>query len=167
VGLKRTVSAIVVFTAGSVSAAAGQSGVVGARASILAGLTVAAVDSLILGPAYPNATRTVLPSDPASGSFTLTGVANAEVNLTFTLPPALSDGTSNLPIAFGGSAASRSTTSTRATSTPFNPNAPQTTRLNATTGILAVYIGGSVTPTNQPAGNYTATITLNAAYTGN
>ena len=42
-----------------------QSGVIGARASILGVLTVAAGDSLILGPAYPNTTRTVLPSEPA------------------------------------------------------------------------------------------------------
>jgi hypothetical protein len=43
----------------------------------------------------------------------------------------------------------------------------QLTRLHATTGDLYVFIGGSVSPVAQPAGNYTAAITLATAYTGN
>ena len=144
-----------------------QSASIGARASVQQALTVSAVDSLILGATFPNTTRTVLPTDASSGSFTLAGAANAEVQWSMTLPGNLTFGANNLPISFGAAAGAWNTANSRAGTTAFDPSVAQTHRLDAGTGNLYVFIGGSVSPTVQPAGDYKASITLTAAYTGN
>ena len=144
-----------------------QSAQIGARATVQQALTISAVDSLILGNAFPNTTRTVLPSDAASGSFSMAGAANAEVTLTFTLPANLTFGANNLPVTFAASSGGYNTANSRAGLTLFNPSAVATTRLDAGTGNLYVFIGASVSPVAQPAGSYTAAITLATAYTGN
>ena len=144
-----------------------QSAQIGARASVQQALTISAVDSLLLGAVFPNTTRAVLPSDAASGSFSLAGAANAEVTLTFTLPANLTSGANNLPISFGGAAGGYNVANSRAGLTTFNPASVQTTRLNNATGNLYVFIGASVSPVAQPAGTYTGAITLATAYTGN
>lgn len=144
-----------------------QSAAIGARASVQQALTISAVDSLLLGAVFPNTTRSVLPSDAASGSFSLAGAANAEVTLTFTLPANLAFGANNLPVSFGAASAGYNVSNSRAGLTTFNPVAVQTTRLNVATGNLYVFIGASVSPTTQPAGSYTGAITLATAYTGN
>lgn len=149
------------------SAANAQSASIGARATVQAALTVSAVDSLILGAAFPNTTRTVLPSDASSGSFSLAGAANAEVSLSFTLPASLSDGVNSLPISFSATSAGYNVANSRVGLTAFNPAVAQLTRLDVATGNLYVFIGGSVSPTTEPAGSYTGSITLAAAYTGN
>jgi hypothetical protein len=144
-----------------------QSASIGARASVQQALTVSAVDSLIFGAVFPGTTRTILPADASSGSFTLAGATNAEVNVTFTLPANLTFGANNLPITFSPTSAARNTAGFRAGSTAFDPAAAMTTRLDGATGNLYVFVGGAVSPTIQPAGSYTAAITLTAAYTGN
>lgn len=144
-----------------------QSASIGARATVQTALTVTAVDSLLFGAAFPNTTRQVLPSDAASGSFTLLGAANAEVTLTFTLPANLTFGANNLPVTFGAGSAGWNTANSRAGLTGFDPSAVATTRLHNATGNLYVFIGGSVSPTTQAAGSYTGAITLASAYTGN
>ena len=144
-----------------------QSATIGARASVQQALTVSAVDSLIFGAVFPSTTRTILPADATSGSFTLAGAANAEVNVNFTLPANLAFGANNLAIAFSSTSAARNTANSRAGSTAFDPAATMTTRLDIATGNLYVFVGGAVSPTVQPAGSYTAAITLTAAYTGN
>lgn len=149
------------------SQAQAQSAQIGARATVQQALTIAPVDSLIFGAAFPGTTRTVLPADAASGSFSLAGAANAEVTLTFTLPANLTFGANNLPVTFSASAAGYNTANSRVGLTTWNPTAVQTTRLHAATGNLYVFVGGSVSPTVQPAGAYRAAITLATAYTGN
>lgn len=144
-----------------------QSASIGARATVQQALTITAVDSLLFGAAFPNTTRNVLPSDAASGSFSLVGAANAEVNLTFTLPANLTFGANTLPVTFGAASAGYNVANSRAGLTAFNPAAVATTRLDAGTGELYVFIGGSVSPTIQAAGSYTGAITLATAYTGN
>lgn len=144
-----------------------QSAQIGARATVQQALTITAVDSLLFGATFPGTTRTVLPTDAASGSFTLAGAANAEVTLTFTLPANLVNGANNLPVTFGATSAGFNTLNARAGQALVDPAAVQTTRLHAATGNLYVFIGGSVSPVAQPAGNYTAAITLATAYTGN
>jgi len=144
-----------------------QSASIGARATVQTALTISAVDSLLFGAAFPNTTRNILPSDAASGSFTLAGTANAEVTLTFTLPATLSFGANTLPVSFGAASAGYNVANSRAGVTAFDPNAVATTRLDVATGNLYVFIGGSVSPTTEPAGSYTGSITLATAYTGN
>jgi hypothetical protein len=160
------VAAVLVLTTLAGQAQA-QSATIGARASVQQALTVSAVDSLILGSAFPNTTRTVLPTDASSGSFNLAGAANAEVQMNLTLPANLTFGANNLPISFGASAGSWNTANSRAGSTTFDPSTTLTQRLDGSTGNLYVYVGGTVSPTVQPAGAYKGSITLTAAYTGN
>jgi hypothetical protein len=91
------------------------------------------------------------------------------VTLTFTLPANLAFGANNLPVTYGAAAAAENNVYARsgANFTMFNPAVMRTTRLDGTTGRLYVFIGGSVSPVAQPAGNYTGSITLATAYTGN
>lgn len=161
------VSAMVLALAATANQAQAQSAQIGARATVQQALTIAAVDSLRFGAAFPGTTRTILPTDASSGSWTLTGAANAEVTLTFTLPANLVNGANNLPVTFSATAAGYNTLNSRAGQSTFNPTAVQTTRLHNASGNLYVFIGGSVSPVAQPAGNYTAAITLATAYTGN
>jgi hypothetical protein len=160
-------AAVVVLAAVAGRQAQAQSAQIGARATVQQALTVAAVDSLLFGAAFPGTTRNILPSDAASGSFHLAGAAGAEVRLTFTLPATLVFGANNLPITFGAGSAGYNVNSSRAGLTLFDPATVPLPRLSGATGNLYVYVGGSVSPTVQPAGAYTAAITLAVAYTGN
>ncbi|MFZ5622842.1 MAG: hypothetical protein ACOY71_00250 [Gemmatimonadota bacterium] len=130
-------------------------------------LTVIKDRDLDLGRTFPNSTRAVQPTDPKAGAFALAGAPDAEVTINFTLPAYLTSGPDQLPIAFGPGAAGFNRANAPAGTTPFNPASPLTTRLDAGTGRLWVFVGGAVTPTSQPPGTYTGTITLNAAFTGN
>jgi len=159
-------SALVLVLAANVAQA--QSASITASATVQQALTILAVDNLAFGNAFPGTTNAVLPSDANSGSWSLTGAANAEVTLTWTLPANLQDASlNNLPITFGATAAGYNVANSRAGLTLVNPAAVATTRLDATTGNLYVFIGGSVSPTTQPAGAYSGSIQLATAYTGN
>ena len=160
-------SMVVLALATVATQANAQSAQIGARATVQQALTISAVDSLLFGAAFPGTTRSVLPTDAASGSWTLAGAANAEVTLTFTLPANLVNGANNLPVTFSATSAGYNTVNSRAGLATFNPAAVFTSRLHAVSGNMYVFIGGSVSPVAQPAGNYTAAITLATAYTGN
>jgi hypothetical protein len=160
-------AAVLALTTLAGQAQAQVSASVGARATVAQALTITAVDSLLFGAAFPNTTRAIAPSDAASGSFTLAGAANAEVTLTFTLPGNLTFGANNLPVTFGAASAAHNTANSRAGVTTFDPSLVATTRLHALSGNLYVFIGGSVSPVAQPAGDYKGAITLATAYTGN
>jgi len=146
---------------------AAQSASITARADVAVALTATAGDSLRFGAVFPNTTRTILPTDAASGSFSLAGAAGAEVSVTFTLPASLTDGVNNLAVTFGANAGSRNTANARAGSTTFNPAAALVANLDGTTGNLYLFIGGAVSPTTEPNGTYVGTVQLTAAYTGN
>jgi hypothetical protein len=164
---KLTSSLVLVLLAAAGTQAQAQSASISATATVQTALTIAAVDPLAFGSVFPGVTKVVAPSDLTSGSWSLAGAPNAEVTLTFTLPANLSDGVNNLPIVFGGSSAGYNTANSRAGLTLVNPTAVATTRLDGVSGNLYVFIGGSVSPTTEPAGAYTGSITLATAYTGN
>src|SRR5215212_4619687 len=140
-----------------------------AQAVVQTALTATTVRGLDFGSTFGGITRTVLPTDVTSGEVTLTGGANAEVAVTFTsLPATLTGPGAPIPLAYGAGAAASNTAGTRAGATTFDPSVGTTTRLNNATGLLSVYVGGTVAPAaNQVAGTYTGTINLSAAYTGN
>lgn len=139
-----------------------------ASATVLAPLTVTGVNNLDFGTVYPGVNASVAPTAATAGSFTLTGVAGAQITVTFTLPTNLQDAAlDNLPISFATTDATANQANSQAAATAFDPNSVLTTNLDATTGSYYVWIGGTVSPTgSQPAGTYTGTITLTAAYTG-
>jgi hypothetical protein len=142
---------------------------INAQAVVQTALTASTARGLDFGATFGGIARTVLPTDVTSGEVTLTGGANAEVAVTFTsLPATLTGPGTPIPLAYGAGAAAHNAAGTRAGATTFDPSVGGTTRLNAATGLLSVYLGGTVTPAaNQTAGTYTGTVNLSAAYTGN
>jgi hypothetical protein len=142
-----------------------QSATFQATAVVQTALTAAGTRALSFGAAFPNTTRTIETSDATAGYFTLNGANGAEVSFTFpSLPTALANGVTSLPVSFTSAWA----TTLAGSQTAIGSMAGATLqRLDAADGTLFVFVGGSVLPTTQAAGTYTATVTLNAAYTGN
>jgi hypothetical protein len=140
-----------------------------AQAIVQTALTAATVRGLDFGSTFGGIARTILPTDVTSGEVTLTGGANAEVAVTFTsLPATLTGPGTPIPLTYGANAGAYNPAGTRAGATSFDPSIGSTTRLDNVTGLLSVYLGGTVTPpANQAAGTYTGTVDLSAAYTGN
>lgn len=151
------------------SAAQAQTATIQATATVLQPLTVNAGASLDFGNVFPGTSVSVLPSDATAGTFDMNGVANAEVQVAFTLPANLDDGLGNLiPIAFAATDGLWNTSNTTAGATTFDPSAGFTDRLDGVSGNLFVFIGATVSPGGAaPAGNYVGDITITAAYTGN
>jgi hypothetical protein len=138
-----------------------------ATAVVAAAIDVARVSDLDFGTVMPNFGRTILFTDAGAGHFQVTGAAAAEVALSFSiLPASLSDGTNTLPVSF---TALHNTAADPTGGTTFDPAVGESgTNLDATTGTLHVYVGGTVTAADtQVAGTYTAQVELTAAYTGN
>lgn len=137
-----------------------------ASATVAGALTATNLRDLSFGTVIPGFTRTVVPTDATSGHFQIDGGVNAEVQVQFTsLPSELSDGTNLLSITY---TSTYNSTDAGGSGTTFVPASGVTTRLDAATGQLHIYMGGSiVVPAGQPAGLYQETITLSASYTGN
>ena len=144
-----------------------QSASINATATVAGALTVTNVRDLGFGTVIPGFNRTILTTDGTSGHFQVGGGANAEVQLSYSaLPATLDDGLGNsMNVSF---TATHNTTDAGGTGTGFVPSAGLTTRLDAATGELHIYMGGTLTvPAGQAVGVYSGTITLDAAYTGN
>jgi hypothetical protein len=137
-----------------------------ASATVAGALTATNLRDLSFGTVIPGFTRTVQATDATSGHFQIDGGVNAEVQVQFTsLPSDLTDGTNLLAITY---TSTYNTTDAGGSGTTFVPASGVTTRLDAATGQLHIYMGGSiVVPPGQPAGLYEETITLSASYTGN
>jgi uncharacterized protein DUF4402 len=124
--------------------------------------------AITFGTVLPGVPLTVSRTDPAnSGEFELRGQKDAQVQLTFSLPPAMTGpAAATMPLAFGGGDAGYSATQSIAAQVGFDPSQPFLARLS-NNGRASVFLGGTVNPgTGQRAGAYTATITLSVAYTG-
>jgi hypothetical protein len=138
-----------------------------ATAVVATPIAVTGLQDLDFGTVMPNFGRTILVSDATAGHFQVDGAASAEVSLAFSILPAnLSDGANNLPVTF---TALHNTIADPTGGTAFTPSVGVgATNLDAATGQLHVYVGGTVTAaSNQVAGTYTAQVELTAAYTGN
>jgi hypothetical protein len=146
--------------------ASAQSATITANATVLQPLTVSNVRNLNFGDVYPGVNKPIAYDAATSGKFSLSGIANAQVNLTFTLPTNLSSGGNQLPI--GSWTGCHNTIDATAACTTFTPSASATTtRLHLTLGTLFVFVGATVSPTGtQAQGSYTANVTLTGAYTG-
>lgn len=158
---------LAVLTAAAVvpQTAHAQSASINATANVQVALTVAGTQALSFGAAFPNTTRSILVSDASAGYFTISGANNAEVSMSFPgLPATLTSGANSLAVSFN---AAWATTLAGSKTAIASMAAVSPQRLDATAGTLFVFVGGSVSPTTEPAGTYTGTVTLNAAYTGN
>jgi hypothetical protein len=140
-----------------------------ATATVLEPLAVTGVRDLAFGNVFPGVNVTVDKADATSGKWTITGEATGEVTLDFTtLPASLVKGGDTLPIVYSATDAGRNTVDNPATATAFDPSVQETAVLSAVGGELWVWLGGQVQPaSDQAAGVYTATVTLDVNYTGN
>jgi hypothetical protein len=163
---KLSLIAGLVIAAATPTLASAQSASILAQATVQTPLTVTGVSNLDFGNVFPGVNPTVLLTDGGAGHFQIAGVLGAEVDVSFSsLPATLVSGANNIAIVYTGG---WNTAANPAGATAFVPSAGTVQDLDAATGELHVYLGGSLTvPGNQPAGLYQATITLDAAYTGN
>lgn len=131
-------------------------------ATVETALSVTGVSDLAFGSIFPGFGRTIAATDATSGEFQIAGGNNGGLDLSFTLPGTLTGPGDPMIVSFTAAAGDD-----RATAGSFDPAALHQGRLNATTGMLNVYLGGTVTaaPT-QLAGSYSGIVTLTASYNG-
>ncbi len=148
-------------------------GIIQATATVIAGITITGDHDLIFGTVLPGIDKAIDKRNIGfAGAWLISGNNSAEITLDFTLPDSLLhiDSLAFLRIGFNNTDASYDDGTGGGQAIPaviFNPNGPSTANLSAT-GILDVWIGGTVQPTiSQTGGNYVADITLRVAYTGN
>lgn len=145
-----------------------------ASAEVLGNLTITGAQGLNFGFVVPTVTLTRAVSPTAGGAsaaqWNITGTANAEIALTWTLPANLTDGVTNIPLAFAATdAAWADLAANQATATAFSPLAGSNLNISAA-GALFVWLGGTINPGGAFAGapgTYSATVNLQVAYTGN
>jgi hypothetical protein len=151
----------------SAEAQGSATGSIQATATVSTGLAIAPLRNLDFGTVFPGLSSTVLETDATSGHLRVLGGAGAEVAVTFpSLPTTLDDGFGNsMSVTF---TATHNISDQNGSGTSFVPSTGVTTSLDGGTGELHVYVGGNVTAGDpQAAGNYSALVTMNAAYTGN
>lgn len=148
-----------------------------ATATVLAGLSVTAVQALQFGNVFQGIAKSMAKNvDDSSGIFDITGAPSAGLSIYLVMPDylALPDGSDRLTSTFSTTDCNiDSTVVTPATFTPAdgwadqNPRSlPVTVRIGAG-GSTRIYLGGRVSPAvNQKAGPYTGDIVCNVAYTG-
>lgn len=163
-------AAVVVFgcLAGAGSALA-VTGDILATANVLQPLVVSNnLNDLDFGDVFPGVAKSIAYSDATAGQWSVNGYLGAEVQMSFTLPANLVSGGNNLPISFAATDAGYNTANAVGGATTFDPAAGATTNLDAGSGDLFVWLGGTVTPAGaQPAGVYSNTVSLDVVYTGN
>ena len=149
-----------VLTLGALPAMA-QTGNIQATANVFQAITVTGAQDLLFGNVFPGVPKTV--GVAAGGRFDLLGQASTPVQVAFTLPTNLVNGTNNLPI--GTWTGCTNPTTSPAGCTSFTPSGTATTTGFSAAGAVSVFVGATVTPAAaQPAGTYTGTITLTANY---
>ena len=162
--LRSTLVAIALTIVGVVAAAAQTNNAsIQATAVVQQPINVTGARNLVFGNVFPGVNKVLAVTDPNSGRWDVAGQADANVQLTFALPATLSDGTNSLPI--GTYAAHYNTSNAPTGGTDFTPSAAPTTAVLSGTGGLWVFVGATVSPaTNQPAGNYSGTLSMTVVY---
>ena len=157
------VSAVVATLLSLATAAQAQSANIQALATVYQPISVAGTRDLDFGTVFPGVAKSIGVAAATSGQFQLGGQASANVNLSFTLPTDLVSAGNNLPI--GTWTGCTSGTNTTVGCTGFTPSGAATASAFSGAGALWVFVGATVTPAAaQPAGNYSGTVTLTAAY---
>jgi len=148
-----------------------------ATATVLAGLSVTAIQALQFGNVFQGIAKSMgKADDDSSGIFDITGAPSAGLSIYLTMPDylALPDGSDRLVSTFSTTDCNiDSTVVTPATFAPIDGwsdqdprNLPITLRIGSG-GQTRIYLGGRVSPAvNQRAGNYSGDIVCSVAYTG-
>ena len=153
-----------VMLGAAASTAAAQSANINATANVYQAITVNGIRTLDFGNVFPGVNKTILVGDATSGKFSATGQANANVNITFTLPTTLNDASSN-QLSINSWTACRNAADVVGACTAFTPSASATGTTFGASGTLFVWVGATVAPTaGQTAGTYTNTVTMTLAY---
>jgi hypothetical protein len=124
-------------------------------------LQVTGIRNLAFGTVIAGIPSQVTPTDPSrSGQFEIILPANSTVRLNFTLPSVLNGpSAATMPISFGASDAL--IVGTDPGSVPTTINMKSNKKYTLTSSRNEIFLGGTVSPAaSQPAGNYSATITL-------
>ena len=160
---RRPLTLALALTAASAAASAAPLRAQGRPVAVIGG-----VRALSFGDVLPGVQTTVLATDPVrSGQFNITGQKFAEVEAWLTLPTQMTGPAgASIPLAFGPGSAGQSNTGAITDQIAVDPRTRFTLTLSGN-GRGFVYLGGSLLPAvQQPAGPYSATITLTVAYTG-
>lgn len=126
-------------------------------------LTVTGARGLTFGAVLPGVPRVVVRTDPAnSGQFDIRGPNRNPILLSFVLPVTMAGPAGALmPLSFGASDAGYSQSQAIGSQVGFDPKQSFTATLS-NNGRGSVFVGATANPaTNQRAGSYTATLTLN------
>jgi hypothetical protein len=125
-------------------------------------VTVTGVRGITFGTVFPGVSRVILRTDPAgSGQLDIRGPNRGQVLLAFILPLTMTGPAgAQIPLAFGSSDAGYSQSQSIGSQVGFDPKQPFTATLS-NNGRGSVFVGATANPAaSQPAGAYTATITL-------
>lgn len=134
-----------------------------ATADVQQPITVTKSNDLAFGNVFPGLNKTVAVTDAGAAAFSISGQGNANVNLTFSLPAALTNGGNSLPLATW--TARRNNTNSAASGTDFTPGAGATSAALSSGGALYVFVGATAQPgVALPAGTYTGTLSLTVVY---
>ena len=144
-----------------------------ATATVVSSLTIVGTQGLVFGTVTPGTPTSIATSAVGfAGQFDVAGSASAELQLTFTLPTALTESGSGatLPVSFSSTDVTYANQVADNQTSPsgiLNPNGPNAIRLSPT-GAMLLWVGGTVTPSiSQTGGNYTQSVMLTVVYTGN
>jgi hypothetical protein len=139
--------------------------------TVLESLDITPINDLVFGSIIAGSTESVEPDMADAGSFQIAGEANAEVDLSLTLPSTLVntlDGSLSLDIQFRSDDGIVNTDNDPYGGNTFVPSSGTITNLSALSGELFLFIGGELQPSqSQEPGEYEGTITLTVDYTGN
>lgn len=152
-----------VATAGDACA---QAASVSATAEVSIPMVVEGLAPLAFGQLLPGVARTVAFDAATAGRMRIIAKDGATVRLTFTLPATLARGTVTMPVNAWDVRVNNNGNTAGATPITVTSGVP-VTRVLPASGRLFFFLGARVVPAGtQPAGAYTGTIVLDAAYTG-
>jgi hypothetical protein len=126
--------------------------------------TVTSVRGLAFGTLLPGVPTVVSPSDAArSAQFDIKANNRGVVQITFSLPAAMTGPGAPLPLSFGATSAGFSASGSTTGMTLFDPRVPFTGTAS-NNGRATIFLGGTAAPAGtQRAGSYTGTVTLTVA----
>lgn len=126
-------------------------------------ITVTKNNDLSFGSVFPGLDKSIAVTAGGAAKFTVSGQASTPVNLTFTLPSAITSGGNSMTV--GTWMGHYSGTDQTTGGTAFTPSASATAATLSGTGALFVYIGGTVQPTvSQASGSYSGSLTMTVVY---
>lgn len=159
----RYLAALALVLLGSATARAQNSATASVSADVQQPLVVTKASDLAFGNVFPGLNKTIAVSDAGAAAFSIAGQGGANVNLTFAVPTALTNGGNSLPLAAWSGR--RNTTNSAASGTDFTPGTSATSATLSGSGALYVFIGATAQPSvSLPAGTYTGTLSLTVVY---